>query len=228
MCNGAGRGAIPPFSRWTPRSRRGAPPWSGRMGTRQRRQCSIETPPLHHSWGNRKCRSRRAASWVGTRDWNHAANLSSRLVKTITKSNGDSTRHVPLPEAISPLNILAMESETLNCPMCGAPAAADATRCEHCGARLATVQCPSCFGMMFVGAKFCSHCGARADRTEVPGAPHENCPRCHIEMDAVEIGNTNLRECPRCGGVWADLTSLQQICADRERQAAVIGMASPP
>src|SRR5258708_38765592 len=82
--------------------------------------------------------------------------------------------------------------------------------------------------MMFVGAKFCSHCGARADRTEVEGQPREQCPRCHVEMNAVEIGNSNLRECPRCEGIWADATSLQQICADREKQAAVIGMASPP
>ncbi len=120
-----------------------------------------------------------------------------------------------------------MPAETLNCPMCGAPASTEATRCEHCGARLATVACPSCFGMMFVGQKFCPHCGAKAARTEVPGATRQLCPRCRVEMNAVAVGHTNLRECPRCEGTWVDADSLQQICTDRERQAAVLGMASP-
>jgi Zn-finger nucleic acid-binding protein len=119
-----------------------------------------------------------------------------------------------------------MQAETLNCPMCGAPASTDATRCEHCGARLATVACPSCFGMMFVGAKFCSHCGAPAARAEVAGAAPQLCPRCRTELEAVAIGSTSLRECPKCEGIWADAAALSQICADRERQAAVLGMAS--
>lgn len=110
--------------------------------------------------------------------------------------------------------------------MCGASASTDATRCEHCGARLATVACPSCFGMMFQGAKFCSHCGARADRTDADGLAPQVCPRCAIEMKAVSIGETDLRECPRCEGLWVDAASFEQICSDREKQAAVLGMAS--
>jgi Zn-finger nucleic acid-binding protein len=120
-----------------------------------------------------------------------------------------------------------MPAETLNCPMCGAAASSDSPRCEHCGARLATVACPSCFGMMFVGAKFCSHCGTKAERTEVAAETHEFCPRCRVEMEAVLIGKTHLEECPHCEGIWADADSLQQICADREQQAAVLGMATP-
>jgi Zn-finger nucleic acid-binding protein len=119
-----------------------------------------------------------------------------------------------------------MAAETLNCPMCGAAASSDSPQCEHCGARLATVACPSCFGMMFVGAKFCSHCGAKADRTEVAAETHELCPRCRVEMGAVLIGQTHLEECPKCEGIWADADSLQKICADREQQAAVLGMAT--
>ena len=119
------------------------------------------------------------------------------------------------------------EAETLNCPMCGASASSEASRCEHCGARLATVACPSCFGMMFVGAKFCSHCGARAARTEIPADAVLRCPRCRLQLNAVLVGNTNLRECPRCEGIWADTASLEQICADREKQAAVLGVATP-
>lgn len=120
-----------------------------------------------------------------------------------------------------------MNAETLNCPMCGAPASSDATQCEHCGARLATVACPSCFGMIFVGSKFCSHCGARADRTEAETQTHLPCPRCHVDLNAVVIGKTNLRECPQCEGIWADAASLEAIRADREQQAAVLGIAGP-
>jgi Zn-finger nucleic acid-binding protein len=120
-----------------------------------------------------------------------------------------------------------VNAETLNCPMCGAPASSDSTVCEHCGARLATVACPSCFGLMFRGAKFCSHCGARADRVEVEGGEHELCPRCRIPLKAVMVGSTNLEECPKCEGIWADTTTFDQICADREKQATVLGMATP-
>lgn len=119
-----------------------------------------------------------------------------------------------------------MPAEVLKCPMCGASASTDATRCEHCGARLATIACPSCFGMMFVGQKFCPHCGARADRTELENAASRLCPRCQAAMNAVQLGNIDLLECPRCEGIWVDKLSLEQICADRERQAAVLGMPS--
>src|SRR5882724_3467412 len=109
-----------------------------------------------------------------------------------------------------------MEAETLNCPMCGSPASSDSTRCDHCGARLATVACPSCFGMIFLGAKFCSHCGAKVERAEVSDAQPELCPRCQIKMDAIVVGATNLRECSKCEGLWADTVALEQICEDRE------------
>jgi Zn-finger nucleic acid-binding protein len=111
--------------------------------------------------------------------------------------------------------------------MCGAAAASDAARCEHCGARLATVACPSCFGMMFLGQKFCPHCGAKADRQDSSApAATELCPRCKTSLDAVVIGGSNVRECPKCEGVWTDGETLRQICADREKQAAVLGMPS--
>ncbi len=119
----------------------------------------------------------------------------------------------------------SMAAETLNCPMCGAPQATDAPNCDHCGARLATVACPACFGLVFQGAKFCSHCGGKVERTEVDAATQESCPRCKVPLEAVKIGSTDLRECPHCEGIWAEGAALQQICADREKQAAVLGMA---
>ncbi len=120
-----------------------------------------------------------------------------------------------------------MPVETLKCPMCGATAASDASCCDHCGARLATVACPSCFGMMFRGQQFCPHCGAKADRQDSDAtAKPEPCPRCKTMMDAVVIGGSNLRECPRCEGIWTDTETLRQICASREQQAGVLGMAT--
>ena len=119
-----------------------------------------------------------------------------------------------------------MSAETLNCPMCGAAASTEATHCEHCGSRLATVACPSCFGMMFVGSKFCSHCGARANRKEVASETKLLCPRCKFRMGSILLGTMNLLECPRCEGIWADADSLEKLCADREQQAAVLGVAT--
>jgi Zn-finger nucleic acid-binding protein len=111
--------------------------------------------------------------------------------------------------------------------MCGAAVTSDASQCEHCGARLATVACPKCFGMMFIGEKFCPHCGAKADREE-SAAPSQSeiCPRCKTTLEAVVIGGSNLRECPHCEGIWTDTETLRKICADQEEQAAVVGMAS--
>ncbi len=118
-----------------------------------------------------------------------------------------------------------MPTETLKCPMCGAPASTESTRCDHCGAPLATAVCPSCFGTIFIGAKFCSHCGARAEPATGSAAGPLPCPRCRVEMNAVVIGGAGLSECPRCGGIWADTSAFEQICADRERQSAVLGSA---
>ncbi len=78
--------------------------------------------------------------------------------------------------------------------------------------------------MTFIGSKFCSHCGARLERKEVAETKPLPCPRCGTEMKAVVVGTTDLRECPRCEGLWADPVSLEQIWADREKQAAILGM----
>lgn len=78
---------------------------------------------------------------------------------------------------------------------------------------------------MFIGAKFCSHCGAKAKRAEVSSQQIRLCPRCRVNTNALVLGKTDLRECPRCEGIWADAEALQTICADREQQAAVLGVA---
>lgn len=121
-----------------------------------------------------------------------------------------------------------MPAETLHCPACGASASSEATRCDYCGAALATVACPSCFGMMFAGSKFCSHCGAKGDRSEVGGGDTQLCPRCQAGMKTVTVGTIRLLECSACEGIWVGVDALTQICVEREKQAAVLGMPAPP
>ena len=120
-------------------------------------------------------------------------------------------------------------AETLHCPNCGAAVSSDSSKCAYCNARLATVACPSCFGMMFVGEKFCSHCGAVAQRTELGPDGKMLCPKCNgSAMQTVKVGKSSLWECPACEGMWLDATTLEVICAEKDQQAAVLGMASAP
>jgi Zn-finger nucleic acid-binding protein len=80
--------------------------------------------------------------------------------------------------------------------------------------------------MMFAGAKFCSHCGAKGDRNELPAGETRLCPRCKVGMKAANVGTTRLLECRTCEGIWVDAETLQEICAEREKQAAVLDMPS--
>jgi Zn-finger nucleic acid-binding protein len=121
-----------------------------------------------------------------------------------------------------------MPAETLRCPSCGAGILSDSTRCSFCGAGVAAVACPHCFGMMFAGAKFCSHCGARGDRSEAATPETRLCPRCNVALKSVTGGTTHLLECGTCEGIWLDMDTLQQICAEREAQAAVLNMPEDP
>lgn len=118
-----------------------------------------------------------------------------------------------------------MPAETLNCPMCGAPASADSSRCEHCGARLATVACPRCFGLVFEGAKFCSHCGSPVNRIELAETKPLPCPRCRTKMASVLVGPSKVQECPKCEGLWVDNATFEEICTNTEKQAAVLAIA---
>jgi Zn-finger nucleic acid-binding protein len=40
-------------------------------------------------------------------------------------------------------------------------------------------------------------------------------------MNGVKVGKTSLLECGRCEGIWVDVETLNQISADREKQAFV-------
>jgi Zn-finger nucleic acid-binding protein len=121
-----------------------------------------------------------------------------------------------------------MEAGSLNCPSCGASVSSDATNCLYCGAMLQTVACPSCFGLLFKGTKFCPHCGAKAQAQAEGTKTGEVCPRCHGELLAIKVGDTPLEQCGQCGGVWVDSATFEQICSDREAQAAALGLHLPP
>jgi Zn-finger nucleic acid-binding protein len=120
-----------------------------------------------------------------------------------------------------------MDAVTLNCPTCGAAATTGAAQCAYCGARLATIACPSCFGLVFVGSRHCAHCGAGVARAEAPAAAPRRCPRACGELRTVALGGVELDECPRCSGVWVDDATFRRLCADRERQAVLLGAPAP-
>src|SRR4051812_20636064 len=120
-----------------------------------------------------------------------------------------------------------MEAGVLKCPMCGASVSGDSPDCSHCGARLAKVACPACFGMIFESSKFCPHCGAAVSRlseapTDLP------CPRCEREtLSHVLLAETPVDECGGCQGLWVQMEVFQKICADQEKQVAILGTANP-
>ncbi len=44
-------------------------------------------------------------------------------------------------------------------------------------------------------------------------------------MKPIRIGATALKECERCLGLWLDVREFEKLCADREKQSAVLGVA---
>jgi Zn-finger nucleic acid-binding protein len=75
---------------------------------------------------------------------------------------------------------------------------------------------------MFIGAKFCAHCGKRTIETQTVEKSLGDCPRCKIKLKSLQIREIALRECERCEGFWADAETFGEICANHEKQAAVL------
>ena len=46
-------------------------------------------------------------------------------------------------------------------------------------------------------------------------------------MQWVRVGETDLLECQTCDGTWIEAATFERLCADRERQAAVLHSAAP-
>ena len=120
-----------------------------------------------------------------------------------------------------------MKAETLNCPNCGAAISSDSPRCQFCESKLATIACPSCFAMMFIGSRHCPHCGAAAAEAKASSLSTLKCPKCKSDMLAITLGGSAMRECGSCGGLWLEIGAFEKLCADREHQASVLGLASP-
>jgi Zn-finger nucleic acid-binding protein len=75
---------------------------------------------------------------------------------------------------------------------------------------------------MFIGTKFCGHCGAIAAPVDVsPDDDKSECPRCKVRLEALTIGDTDLRGCTKCDGMWMTTADFENVCAERERQAAI-------
>lgn len=116
-----------------------------------------------------------------------------------------------------------MTVEALNCPNCGASVESDRSSCEFCKTRLKTVGCPKCLGLMFLGARFCGHCGAIAAPVGVGlGDDESDCPRCRSKLVVLDIDEISFRGCEKCDGLWIDGETFETVCADHERQAAVL------
>lgn len=53
----------------------------------------------------------------------------------------------------------------------------------------------------------------------------QSCPRCSVRLERIMLGATSLQECSTCDGLWVDVASFEQICADREQQSILLGAA---
>jgi Zn-finger nucleic acid-binding protein len=77
---------------------------------------------------------------------------------------------------------------------------------------------------MFVGSKFCEGCGAVATPIAVEAdEPAGECPRCRRELERLAIGETSFLGCTECDGIWMNAATFEAVCADGERQSAVLG-----
>jgi Zn-finger nucleic acid-binding protein len=75
---------------------------------------------------------------------------------------------------------------------------------------------------MFIGSKFCGHCGAIAAPVDVsPNGDKSECPRCRVRLEDLTVGDTGLRGCTKCDGMWMTTADFENVCAERERQAAI-------
>lgn len=83
--------------------------------------------------------------------------------------------------------------------------------------------CPACLGLLFVGSRHCSHCGEKVIETQnLSEKDSGDCPRCKIKLSLIQIGETALCECAKCDGLWIDVETFEEVCANQEKQAEVL------
>lgn len=116
-----------------------------------------------------------------------------------------------------------MKIEALNCPNCGASVADNSNYCSFCASRLKTMACKKCFGTIFQGSSFCPLCGEKAFQAKTIDEKNTgNCPRCKIKLKLLQVQDLSIRECEKCEGVWVNAETFEEICANHEKQAAVL------
>ncbi len=116
-----------------------------------------------------------------------------------------------------------MKVAALNCPNCGAGVDDNSNHCDHCRSRLKTMSCPTCFGAIFQGTKFCALCGSKATVSRIDSTKKlGDCPRCKKKLRLMEVEDIAVSECERCDGVWSNVETFEVICANNEKQAAVL------
>lgn len=50
-----------------------------------------------------------------------------------------------------------------------------------------------------------------------------DCPRCKVKLNLLKINEITLCEGQKCGGFWSNAETFEEICAERENQANVLG-----
>lgn len=83
--------------------------------------------------------------------------------------------------------------------------------------------CKKCFGTIFQGSSFCPLCGEKAFQAQtIDETKTGDCPRCKIKLKLLQIEDLAISECDKCEGVWVDAETFEEICANHEKQAAVL------
>jgi Zn-finger nucleic acid-binding protein len=108
------------------------------------------------------------------------------------------------------------DAEVRHCPVCGAPVAVHAPRCDYCHAPLASVHCAACFTLNPWDAVHCLGCGQKLglEPLEVPSLLR--CPSCDLPFRAFSGGAGTLGECTACGGQFVEHALLADLLERRE------------
>jgi len=118
---------------------------------------------------------------------------------------------------------MGLDAKTLHCSSCGAPFAADARFCSHCGAettleeRALDAICIHCGARASSGARFCMQCGGALEHQATSRKPGDGgCPRCGAAMREREVATVTVVECSSCGGLWLSPAVFDRICGDAD------------
>jgi Zn-finger nucleic acid-binding protein len=110
-----------------------------------------------------------------------------------------------------------IEAEVSRCPVCGAPVATAARRCDYCASELRTVRCGGCFTLNAAEALRCSGCGRELGLEPIAtGAAALACPECRKPFAAYAGQGGTLGECAACGGQFVEHALLEELLERRE------------